>query len=97
MNLQNECVFGKDESRMTGRGWQSATICSNKNIEFRHGNNVCPYATQVKCKFFRNIKEPEVKPETFDVSTMEELDNLTEQIREKMKSGKVKVILQCNS
>jgi len=93
--MKNECVFGKDNPKMTSRGWVKETVSNNDKIEFRYGNNRCPYTVQQKCKFFEPIdtKRVEIK-DSITVKNLEDLDVLTDEIRERLKCGALKVGLE---
>ena len=90
--MKNECKFGKDESRMTGRGWRATTLCNNDKIKFRFGANFCPYEIQAKCHYYQpvNAKQVEIK-ESITVKTLEDLDDLNKSIRKKLEKGPVTV------
>ena len=88
-------MFGKDSQKMTGKGWKKETICINKNIKFRYDDKRCPYAVQEKCKFFEPVDD-KIK-EIVTIKSLQDLDDLAETIRKRMKTGPVKVQLKCNS
>ena len=91
--MKNQCKFGKDESRMTGRGWQQATICNCKDIEFRYDANFCPYKIQSKCHYYQPIQESkqvEIK-DNITVKNLEDLDDLKKSIRKKLEKGPVTI------
>lgn len=85
----NKCKFGKDNEKMLGRGWKKETTCSNEKIKFRYDDKRCPYAVQQKCKFYETI---DVEPGDFvTIKNLQDLDELTDKIRDRMKKGPVKV------
>ena len=92
MNLQNECKFGKENEKMSGRGWIKETTCNNEKIKFRYDDRRCPYQVQQKCKFYEPVDV--VQEDIVTIKNLQDLDELADAIRDRMKAGPVKVQLR---
>lgn len=100
------CKFGTLQQVIGARGWSEAIVCTNRNMRLKFGSkNVCPFDDkQEECPRFDakqipkkvEIKEPEEELECIEIRTLEDLDDLTASIREKLKDGPVEVVVKCS-